>query len=145
MSITTPTPAQQVFLQHLDCLATGRAEDWVRLFTVDGVLDFPYAPAGFPGRVTGHEQLRAHITGFVEEFGVAFDDVTFHDTVDESLVIAELRGHGTSRTTGLPYEQVYVSIVRTKDGLIEHYADYWNPLALTASTDAEQLNRTSAA
>ena len=145
MTITAPTPAQQVFLQHLDCLATGRAGDWVRLFAADGVLDFPYAPAGFPGRVRGYEQLRAHITGFVEEFEVVFDDVVFHETVDESLVVAELRGHGTSRTTGLPYEQVYVSIVRTKDGLIAHYADYWNPLALTASTDAEQLNRTSAA
>ena len=145
MSSTASTPAQRIFLQHLDCLATGRAEDWVQLFAADGVLDFPYAPPGFPQSVAGHDQLRAHITGFVEEFEVAFDDVIFHDTVDESLVVAELRGHGTSRTTGLPYEQVYVSIVRTKGGRMAHYADYWNPLALTASTDAEQLNRTSAA
>lgn len=145
MSLAAPTPAQQIFLEHLDCLAAGRAEDWVQLFDVDGVLDFPYAPSGFPKTVAGHDQLRAHITGFVEEFEVAFDDVTFHDTIDESLVVAELRGHGTSRTTGLPYEQVYVSIVRTKGGSMVHYADYWNPLALTASTDAGQLNRTSAA
>jgi len=144
MSITAPTPAQQVFLRHLEYLASGRAEDWVRLFAAEGVLDFPYAPPGFPGRVAGHDQLRAHISGFVEEFDVAFDDVQFHDTVDASVVVAELRGHGTSRTTGLPYEQTYVSILRTRDGLITHYADYWNPLALTGSTDAERLNRTAA-
>ncbi|MFD6677708.1 hypothetical protein ACFWDA_25535 [Rhodococcus zopfii] len=39
--------------------------------------------------------------------------------------------------TGLPYEQTSVSIARTSNGLITHYADYWNPLALTASADAQ--------
>lgn len=131
------TSAQQTFLNHLEFLSTKRIDDWMNLFSPTGVLEFPYAPPGYPTRLTGHNELRAYIHDFMTGFDVAFDEVVFHETIDATLVIAELRGHGASLTTGAPYEQVYISVVRTTDSLITHYSDYWNPLAFSQASEPD--------
>ncbi|MGA5117292.1 nuclear transport factor 2 family protein [Streptomyces pseudogriseolus] len=63
--MTTPTPirtaARQAFLDHL---AAGRVDEWTDLFTEDGVLEFPYAPPGYPTRLQGRDELRAHMAAF---------------------------------------------------------------------------------
>ncbi|MFD4602391.1 nuclear transport factor 2 family protein [Streptomyces sp. NPDC058464] len=123
------TAAQHALAEHLRLTAAGRTDEWVELFAPDAVLEFPYAPAGVPQRVTGREALRAHMSNFPETFDVEFVDLVFHDTVDPSLVIAEFRSKGTALPTGKPYEQTCISVVRTDDdGRITHYLDYWNPL-----------------
>ncbi len=66
-------------------------------------------------------------------------DVRIHETVDPTLVIAELKSEGVALETGRPYNQTYISVVETVDGKISRYVDYWNPLiameALGGSTD----------
>ena len=95
------------------------------MFAPDGVLEFPYAPAGVPRVVKGRDALVEHMSHFPETFDVKFVDLVFHDTVDPSLVIAEFRSTGTALPTGKPYEQTCVSVVRTDDdALIMHYLDY---------------------
>ncbi|QSQ17914.1 nuclear transport factor 2 family protein [Myxococcus landrumensis] len=121
--------AQHAVAEHLRLTAAGRTEEWVSLFAPDAVLEFPFAPAGVPARVTGRDALLAHMSNFPKTFDVQFVDLVFHDTVDPSLVIAEFRSMGTARTTGKPYEQKCISVVRTDaDARITHYLDYWNPL-----------------
>lgn len=121
--------AQHTVAEHLRLTAAGRVEEWVTLFAPDAVLEFPYAPAGVPARVTGRDALFAHMSHFPETFDVEFGDLVFHETVDPSLVIAEFRSTGTARPTGKPYEQTCISVVRTDDDArITHYLDYWNPL-----------------
>ncbi|WP_250293665.1 nuclear transport factor 2 family protein [Streptomyces atroolivaceus] len=121
--------AQHAVAEHLRLTAAGHTEEWLKLFTPDAVLEFPYAPDGMPKQVTGRDALRAHMSGFPETFDVEFVDLVFHDTVDPSLVFAEFRSTGTALPTGKPYEQTCISVVRTNgDALITHYLDYWNPL-----------------
>ncbi|MER8182211.1 nuclear transport factor 2 family protein [Kitasatospora sp. NPDC094015] len=123
------TAAQRAVAEHLRLTAAGRTDEWVKLFSPDAVLEFPYAPAGVPRRVAGHDALVAHMSNFPETFDVEFVGLVFHDTVDPSLAIAEFRSKGTALPTGKPYEQECISVVRTdEDGLITHYLDYWNPL-----------------
>lgn len=123
------TPAQHALAEHLRLTGSGQTDEWVKLFAPDAVLEFPFAPAGVPRRVTGHAELRAHMSGFPETFDVEFVDLVFHETVDPNLVVAEFRSTGTAVPTGKPYEQTCVSIVRTDEqALITHYLDYWNPL-----------------
>jgi ketosteroid isomerase-like protein len=131
--------AQHSVAEHLRLTAAGRTEEWVELFAPDAVLEFPYAPAGVPRKVTGRDALVAHMSGFPETFDVEFVDLVFHETADPGLVIAEFRSTGTARPTGKPYEQTCISVVRTDDeGLITHYLDYWNPLvAIEALTPPE--------
>ncbi|OXM63491.1 nuclear transport factor 2 family protein [Amycolatopsis vastitatis] len=131
--------AQHAVAEHLRLTAAGRTDEWVNLFAPDAVLEFPFAPAGVPRRVTGRDALVAHMSGFPETFDVEFVDLVFHETVDPGLVIAEFRSKGTALTTGKPYEQTCISVVRTDDdALITHYLDYWNPLvAIEALTPPE--------
>jgi uncharacterized protein len=121
--------AQHTVAEHLRLTAAGSTDEWVRLFAPDAVLEFPFAPAGVPRRVSGRDALLAHMSNFPETFDVEFVDLVFHETVDPGLVIAEFRSTGTALSTGKPYEQTCISVVRTDDdALITHYLDYWNPL-----------------
>lgn len=131
--------AQHTVAEHLRLTAAGRTDEWVNLFASDAVLEFPFAPAGVPRRVTGRDALVAHMAGFPETFDVEFVDLVFHETVDPGLVIAEFRSTGTALPTGKPYEQTCISVVRTDDDArITHYLDYWNPLvAIEALTPPE--------
>ncbi|MBP2336578.1 ketosteroid isomerase-like protein [Saccharothrix coeruleofusca] len=136
--------AQQAFRNHLDHLAAGRVAEWADLFTEDGVLEFPYAPKGYPTRLTGRRELLAHMANFAEQFRVRFTDLRFHETVDPSLVIAELKGEGLALKTNRSYDQSYISVVETSDGKISHYVDYWNPLAAIDALGGEADDMVSA-
>ncbi|BBG01720.1 MULTISPECIES: nuclear transport factor 2 family protein [Pseudonocardia] len=123
------TPAQHAVSEHLRLLSSGRLEEWVDLFSTDGVIEFPYAPVGVPARVQGRDALLDHMSGFPETFDVEFVDLTFHDTVDPRRAVAEFRSTGWALPTGKPYEQTCISVVYTDDtGRITRYVDYWNPL-----------------
>ncbi len=139
----TPTRAvaRQAFLDHLDHLTSGRADEWAALFTEDGVLEFPYAPPGYPTRLQGRDELRAHMANFPKAFRIEMKDVRIHETVDPTLVIAELRCEGVALETGRPYDQTYISVVETWDGRISRYVDYyWNPLvAMEALGSADDM------
>ncbi|WP_327107784.1 nuclear transport factor 2 family protein [Nonomuraea glycinis] len=119
--------AQQTFRDHLDHLSSGRFAEWVDLFAEEGVLEFPYAPKGYPAQVAGKQDLLVHLKSFSENFRVEFTDLRFHETTDPSLVIAELKSEGVALETGRPYNQTYISVVETKDGKISRYVDFWNP------------------
>lgn len=126
---TQRTAAQHALSEHLRLTSAGRTDEWVKLFAADAVLEFPFAPAGMPKQVQGHDALVAHMRGFPETFDVEFVDLEFHETVDPTLVIAEFRSVGAAVPTGKAYEQTCISVVRTDEqGLITHYLDYWNPL-----------------
>lgn len=72
--------------------------------------------------MTGHAALVSHVRIFPKIFDVEFVDLTFHATIDPSLLIAEFRSTGTALPTGNPYEQTCISVVRTNDdALITHY------------------------
>ncbi|AWB93131.1 nuclear transport factor 2 family protein [Aeromicrobium chenweiae] len=134
-----PSPAQHALSEHIRLTAAGETDTWATLFAPDGVLEFPFAPAGMPRTVQGHDALVAHMAGFPQTFDVEFVDVVFHETVDPHLAIAEFRSEGTAVPTGKPYRQEVVSIVHTdEEGLITHFLDYWNPLiAIEALTPDE--------
>jgi ketosteroid isomerase-like protein len=99
------------------------------------VMEFPYAPPGLPVRLDGREAVVRHL----ENVGglIAFDrmgEPTVHPSTDPSLVILEFEGFGRGVETGEPYDQRYISVIRTEGGRIVHYRDYWNPIAVLRAT-----------
>lgn len=124
------TPAELALLRNLELLVDGKIDDWVALFAADGVLEFPYAPPGWPDRFQGHDAIHEHMRKFPEHLSVRFRDIRFHPTADADLAIAEFEGEGTVLTSGGPFRQTYISLIWTRDGLITRYRDFWNPLLL---------------
>lgn len=146
-AVSQRTPAQHAVAEHLRLLASGQVQEWLALFATDAVLTFPYAPAGMPDTVRGHEALLDHMTHFPETFDVQFVDLTFQETADPHVAVAEFRSVGRAVPTGKPYEQTCISVVHTdRDGLITRYVDYWNPLvALEALTPDDAVTASSVA
>jgi ketosteroid isomerase-like protein len=129
--------AQQAFKNHLDYLSSGRIEEWVDLFTADGVLEFPYGPKDFPKKVAGKDELYAYMKNFPLHFKVTFENLHFHATEDPTLVIAEFSSNGHALATGKPYLQQYISVVTTTpEGKISRYVDFWNPMVALEAIDA---------
>ena len=96
-----------------------------------GVMEFPYAPTDLPARLDGKEAIARHLEGLGDM--IAFDrmgEPTVLATTDPNVVVVEFEGFGHGVSTGAPYEQLYISVIRTDGRRIVHYRDYWNPLAV---------------
>lgn len=119
---------------------TADAGTFVEMMAEDGVMEFPYAPAGLPTRLEGRAAIASHL----EEAGkmIAFDrmgEPVVHPSTDCDIVVLEFEGFGRGIATGEPYDQRYISVIRTSGGLITHYRDYWNPLAVLRATKGAAL------
>ncbi|QFU88191.1 nuclear transport factor 2 family protein [Amycolatopsis sp. YIM 10] len=105
---------------------TGFAELWA----AGGVLEFPFAAAGYPDRIEGRDAVREYLRDYndriLPERVVASE---IHDVADADRVIAEFEVAGTIVASGQPYRMRYVAVITAKNGEIAHYRDYWSPLA----------------
>lgn len=107
------------------------ANSFQEMFDHDGVMEFPFAYADLPRRIEGREALEAHLSMLSSL--ITFDrmsEPTIIQTTDPETVVLEFEGFGRGIATGEAYEQQYISIIRTRNGRIVHYKDYWNPLAV---------------
>jgi uncharacterized protein len=122
--------ARDTFHKHLDYLSSGRTDEWVGLWNENGVLEFPFRLSIYPEKVTGKNEIREYIRHFPDYLEVVFSAPSFYDTEDPSLVIAEFEAKGKMKTTGNPYNQRYISVVKTSGGKIDFYRDFWDPVVL---------------
>lgn len=120
------------------------AETFVELMAPDGYIEWPFHPPGTPGRVQGREDIRQFLTATAQPF-VRFDEyrnLVVHETADPEVVIAEYEAHGAVVATGEPFEQTVIAVFRVRDGQIQSYRDYLNPLpvaeALAAAAGADR-------
>ena len=116
-------------------LRAGREVDidgLANLMAPDGCIEWPFRPAGVPGKLQGREEIRAFLTeaakGFVR-FS-EFRDVVLHETVDPEVVIVEYNAIGTVLDTGAPFSQTVIAVFRVRNDLVLSYRDYINPLPL---------------
>jgi hypothetical protein len=122
--------AQETFQKHLDYLSSGKIDQWMDLWNENGVLEFPFHLSVYPEKVEGKTAIREYIKHFPDYLEIKFSRPKFHETEDPNLVIAEFTGDGKMKTTGRPYIQRYISVLKTTDGKIDLYEDFWNPLVL---------------
>jgi ketosteroid isomerase-like protein len=108
----------------------------------DGFIEWPYRPAGVPGRLAGREQIREFLTAQAKGF-IRFDEyrnMVIHETTDPEVVIVEYDAHGTVIATGAPLHQTIIAVFRIRDGLVVSYRDYLNPLVLAEALASSSLN-----
>lgn len=124
---------------HLDLIGTD-IERWLELFADDAVVEFPYAPQlGLPERLEGREAIRQYFAETPKHFrGLVFTKVQRYLTTDPEVALAEAHGSATIAVTGNPYEQDYVMMVKTREGKISLYREYWNPLPGLKAFGGEQ-------
>jgi ketosteroid isomerase-like protein len=107
----------------------------VDLMAPDGTLEWPFRPAGIPDRLNGREEIRAFMTR-AAALPVKFDeyrDIVIHETTDPEVIIVEYEVYGHLTSTGGPFRQTIIAVLRVRDGLIVSYRDFLNPLAVSAA------------
>jgi ketosteroid isomerase-like protein len=102
------------------------------LFAEDGVMEFPFAPAGTPRRLEGRDAIRDILGGAVEwakESGMRLLDhgqYTIHDTTDPEVIVVEFDAHGRVGTDGETRTCPYLQVLRVRNGEIVLFRDYWS-------------------
>ncbi|MYS90584.1 MULTISPECIES: nuclear transport factor 2 family protein [Streptomyces] len=128
---TAPIAPADLYRHSLRLLLEKDISAWVGLWAEDGVMEFPFAPPGWPRRLEGKEAIAAYMRPYPDHIDLhAFPDLRIHRTTDPETIVAEMRGVGRLVKTDSPYEMTYIAVVTVRDGLIASYRDYWNPLAV---------------
>lgn len=126
----TKTPAE-VFTAATNAFFADGPAGWLRHAHDDIVLEFPFAPEGWPGRVEGRTAVEEYLhaaPGQVDFSGFTLREA--HQTPDPATAVVEWTATGVVTATGAPYEMAYVVIVTLRDGLLAGYREYWNPLVV---------------
>ncbi|MGP3998807.1 nuclear transport factor 2 family protein [Streptomyces sp. 8N706] len=104
---------------------------WVGLWAEDGILEFPFAPQGWPERLEGKEAIAAYMRHYPDHIDLYdFPDVRIHRTTEPETIVVEMRGVGRMVETDGPFDMSYIAVVAVQDGRFTSYRDYWNPLAV---------------
>jgi uncharacterized protein len=99
------------------------------LWAEDGVMEFPFAPPGWPPRVEGRAAIEDYLRDYPKMLDIqGFPKQVVHHSTDPDVLIAEFDAEGVVVATGKPYRASYIAVITTRDGEIAHYRDYWNPL-----------------
>ncbi|WP_327064528.1 nuclear transport factor 2 family protein [Kitasatospora sp. NBC_01250] len=130
--MTPPMTPAELYRHGLHLLLQKDISAWVDLWDDDGVLEFPFAPEGWPPRLEGKAAVAAYMRHYPDHIDLHdFPDVTIHQTTTPATIVVEMRGVGRLVETGSPFDLTYIAVVTVKDGLITSYRDYWNPLAVS--------------
>ncbi|MDT7799237.1 MAG: uncharacterized protein QOI78_2670 [Actinomycetota bacterium] len=114
----------------LDLLVKHDMAGFAGLWAEDGVLEFPFAAAGYPPRVEGRDAIADYLRGYPDLLDIrAITAKTVHETADPAVVVVEMTAAGFVVATRKPYELSYIAVLTIVGGEIRHYRDYWSPLA----------------
>ncbi len=126
--------AVQTMLQsYLLLFSQQRWDEWIDLWADDGVLEFPFAPAGRRRRYVGKTDILAYMKSVASRMAsrIKTEGVDYfraHPMLDAAMSGLEMRVKGRILETGAPYEQTYISIIKTQGGKLSLFREYWNPI-----------------
>ena len=112
------------------------ASDFADMMADDGVMEWPFAPPGYPSRIEGRQALAAYLVDLGSV--LAIDRISEPEVYlmgDSGPVILQFECEGRGLKSDRPYHQRYVSIITMENGKIARYRDYWNPLHLLEAVD----------
>ncbi|MFJ2830423.1 nuclear transport factor 2 family protein [Streptomyces sp. NPDC087263] len=129
--MSTNTAPADLYRRGLQLLLDKDIPAWVGLWDEDGILEFPFAPEGWPKRLEGRTAIAEYMRGYPDHIDMHdFPDVEIHRTLAPETIVVEMRGVGRLVDTDSPFDMTYIAVVTVKDGLLTSYRDYWNPLVV---------------
>ncbi|MFE1149693.1 nuclear transport factor 2 family protein [Streptomyces albidoflavus] len=129
--MSAPTSPADLYRHSLRLLLDKDIAAWVALWAEDGLMEFPFAPDGWPRRLEGKEAVAAYMRHYPDHIDLhAFPDLLVHQTTDPETIVVEMRGVGRLVESDAPFDMTYIAVVTVRDGHITSYRDYWNPLAV---------------
>ncbi|MEU9125162.1 nuclear transport factor 2 family protein [Streptomyces sp. NPDC048506] len=135
--MSAPTSPADLYRHSLRLLLDKNIPAWVDLWAEDGLMEFPFAPDGWPRRLEGREAIASYMRPYPDHIDLHdFPTLRIHQTTDPETIVVEMRGVGRLTETDRPFDMTYIAVVTVQDGRFTSYRDYWNPLAaLDPGTD----------
>jgi uncharacterized protein len=129
--VSTHVSPELLFRDSLRMMLEKNTSAWVDLWAADGIMEFPFAPEGWPQRLEGRDAIAAYIRGYPDHIDLHdIPDLLIHQTSDPRTIVVEMRAVGRLVETDKPFEMKYIAVVTVENGRITSYRDYWNPLAV---------------
>ena len=126
-----PTSPADLFRHSLQLLLDKDIPAWVALWAEDGLMEFPFAPDGWPRRLEGRDAVATYMRHYPDHIDLRdFPELRIHQTTDPQTIVVEMRGVGRLVESGAPFDMTYIAVVTVRDGRITSCRDYWNPLAV---------------
>lgn len=129
--MSTNTAPVDLYRHGLQVLLDKDISAWVDLWDENGILEFPFAPEGWPKRLEGKAAVAEYMRDYPDHIDLHdFLYVEIHQTTAPETIVVEMRGVGRLVETDSPFDMSYIAVVTVRNGLIARYRDYWNPLAV---------------
>lgn len=124
---------QQTVIDMLTALETKDMEAFAATWAEDAIQEMPYAPEGFPKRVSGKDHLIAHYAAWPTNSGDAdfTSQLRFYPMQDPEVVFAEWVGKVAIVPTGRIYNQRYGGVFHVENGQIKLFREYFDPAPFT--------------
>jgi ketosteroid isomerase-like protein len=144
-SVRAPLSPREVFERlHRAVQDDYDMETQAALFAEDGVLEWPFAPAGMLRRIEGREAIRRVLGAAGERARQAgrriagYRAVVVRETTDPEVIVAEFDLLGEVGATGDAYQLSFIQLLRVRNGQIVSMRDYFNPQAMAETLSGVQ-------
>jgi ketosteroid isomerase-like protein len=96
----------------------------------DAFFEFRYNFPGWPQTVRGRADLVTNFSNYGKNIRLySCDSLVVHRSRDSRVVILEYEVHGTILSTGVAYDNRFISVVTIENRKIVHWRDYMDSLA----------------
>jgi ketosteroid isomerase-like protein len=121
-------PFFKIVLKGLRGLVDGK--HYFDTFAEDAVFESRYHFPGWPTTIRGRANLMASLSEYGKTIKLRSSDaLVVHLSQDRRVVILEYEVHGKILSTGMPYDNRFVSVITIEKRKIIHWRDYMDSLA----------------
>jgi uncharacterized protein len=121
-------PFFEVVMEGLRGLVDG--DHYFDTIAQDAFFEFRYHFPGWPGTIRGRANLMASFSGYGKTIKLhSGNALVVHRLQDSRVVILEYEVHGKVLSTGMPYDNRFISVITIEKRKIVHWRDYMDSLA----------------
>jgi ketosteroid isomerase-like protein len=111
----------------MDCQGRYDWDEILGLLAEDAVFEIPFIGEKIHGK---HQIVDRWRPALERMDGVKFFDLAFSPMAEPGWYLATFRNRCSVKTTGLDYDQIYISLFHVRDGKIAYFAEYFDTLRL---------------
>lgn len=122
----------------LEALAISDADAIAEMWTDDAILEFPFAPEGFPEKVDGGPAIEKYFRDALEVVKpIAYPNQVVTPLADADACVIEFDSQLTVGDDPTVQENSYITIVRVRDGKIVLFKEHYDSLKRVAGFPSE--------
>jgi ketosteroid isomerase-like protein len=133
-------PFFEIIQKGLSGLVDG--EHYFDTIADDAFFEFRYHFPGWPLTIRGRANLIASFSGYGKTIKLhSGDALVVHRSQDSRVVILEYEVHGKILSTGMSYDNRFISVVTIEKRKIVHWRDYMDSLAAWTLLNSASLSQ----